>query len=100
LPAGHGPHFNVRRRDGCGLGGRDSLVEAVEPFDHRGPFRQVAIGIDEEGKRGLHAAEGRGGLHQAAELHGAGEIGRADDDIGKNRRHLAIAGGEEGQALL
>ena len=58
-----------------------------------------AIDVDEERQRRLHAVEGGGGLHQAAELHRAGEIGRADHDIGKHHRGLRIARGEERQPL-
>ena len=75
-------------------------LEAAEPLDHRAPFGELGVGRDEEGQRILHPAEGGGGLHQAAELEGAGEIGRACDDERKHRRDLRIAGGEEGEALL
>jgi hypothetical protein len=39
-------------------------------------------------------------LHQAAKLHGAGEIGRRDDDIRKDHRSLCVALCEESQLLL
>ena len=80
--------------------GRDRLVEAGQPLDHRAPFGQLAVDVDEDRQRVLHAAEGIGGLHQAAELDRAGEIGRADHDEGKHDRGLRIAGGEEGELLL
>ena len=67
--------------------------------DHRAPFRQRAIGRDEERQRVLHAAEGGRGLHHAAELHLAGEIGRRDQDVGKQHRGLRIARGEGRQLL-
>src|SRR5262249_20237174 len=51
-------------------------------------------------KRALHAAEGRGRLHQAAELDGPGEIGGADNNKRKNRGHLTVPCGQEGELLL
>ncbi len=77
----------------------DRDVEAVEPRDHRAPFRQLAIDVDEERQRALHAVERGRGLHQPAELDRAGEIGRADHDEGKYGRDLRVAGGQEGQLL-
>ena len=59
-------------------------LEAVEPLDDGAPFGELAIDVDEERQRALHAVEGGRGLHQAAELDRAGEIGRADHDKGKH----------------
>ena len=74
-------------------------VKSIQPLDDGPPFRQRAIDVDEEGQRILHAVEGGRGLHQPAELHLAGEVGRADNDIGKYHRSLRIACGEERQLL-
>ena len=80
-------------------GARDRRLEAVETRDHRPPFRHRAIGRDEERQRVLHAAEGRCGLHHAAELDLVGEIGRRHQHVGKDHRGLRIARGERRQPL-
>ena len=80
--------------------GGDRAVEAFQPFDHRAPFGQPPIGVDEDGQRALHAAEGLGGLRQPAELDNAGEIGRAHHHEGKHQGDLSVAGGQEGQPLV
>ena len=67
---------------------------------HRSVLRDRLVGRDEIGQRRLHAVESGCGLHQAAELHGAGEIGRAHHQIRKDHRSLRIALGEERQLLL
>ena len=93
-------HHLDRRLDCCGrlrLLGRD--IEAVEPRDHRAPFRELPVGSDEKRQRGLHAVERGRRLHQPAELNRAGEIGGADHDEGKHHRDLRIARGQEGQPL-
>ena len=87
------------RRGRGGLRALDRDIETVEPRDHRPPFRELPVRIDEKRQRGLHAAEGGRRLHQAAELDRAGEIRGADDDEGKDGRYLGIARGEEGQLL-
>ena len=53
--------------------------------DHRAPFGELAVDGDEERQRALHAAEGRRGLHQPAELDRAREIGRADHHVRETR---------------
>ena len=80
--------------------GRHRLVEAGQPLDHRAPFGQIAVEGHEHRQRALHLPERVRGLHQPAELDGAGEIGRAHHDEGEHDRGLRIAGGEEGELLL
>ena len=80
--------------------GLDRLLEPGQPRHHRLIFGDRPVGGDEIGQRVLHAVEGRRGLHQAAELHRAGEIGRAHHHIGKDHRGLRIARGEERELLL
>ena len=72
-------------RHGGRLRLRDGGVEAVQPRDDRAPFRQLAVDVDEDRERLLHAVEGARRLHQRAELDLPGEIGRADQDEGKHR---------------
>ena len=98
LPA-CGCDVDPRRRGRRGLRALDRDIETVEPRNHRPPFRELPIGIDEKRQRGLHAAEGGRRLHQAAELDRAGKIGGADDDEGKDGRYLGIARREEGELL-
>src|SRR5207244_12319555 len=69
-------------------------------FRSRGlPIGQGRVGIDEPAHGALHLAEGRGGLHQSAELDGAGKIARGRDDDREDRGDLAEAGGEPGEPL-
>ena len=93
-------HLDRRRRQRDVAAGDDRVLESGQPRDHRAVLRDRLVGRDEIGQRGLHAVERGGGLHQAAELHGAGEIGRAHHQIGKDHRGLRIALREEGQLLL
>ncbi len=68
--------------------------------DHRAVLRDRLVSRDEIGQSRLHAVECGCRLHQAAELHGAGKIGRADHQIGKDHRGLRIALREERELLL
>ncbi len=79
---------------------RDRAIETVQALNHGTPFGEIAVNGDEKRKRGLHAAKRARGLHQAAELHGASEIGRADDDKGKYECEAIVGRSEEGQPLL
>ena len=62
-----------RRRDRDAA--RPAAIASSNPAsrcDDRAPFGDLTVGGDEIRQRALHAVEGRRGLHQAAELHGAG----------------------------
>ena len=94
-----GQDFDDRRIERRGTAGLDRAFEPGQPRHHRLILGDRPVCGDEIGQRSLHAVEGRAGLHQAAELHAAGEIGWAHHDIGKDHRSLRIARGEEGQLL-
>ena len=85
------------RRGGLRL--RDRGIEAVEPGDHRAPFREIAVDVDEDESASRTLSKARGGLHQPAELDLAGEIGGAHHDVREHRRDLPVARGQEGQPL-
>ena len=89
---------------GCGrslLGGDlvHLLAKPGEPLHHRLVFGDFRIRADDERQRILHLAEGRGYLHQPAELDRLVEIARRRHDKRKDDRELGIAGGEPGQLL-
>ena len=45
------------------------LIEARQSFDHRAPFRELPIDVDENRQCALNLTEGVCRLHQSAELH-------------------------------
>ena len=84
------------------LGGGDLVhlgAEPAETLDDRAVFGDLDIARDDERQRILHLAEGRGDLHQPAELDFLREIARRRDDERKHDRQLRISGGEPGQLL-
>src|SRR5204862_604794 len=84
------------------MAGRVLLVppsQAAHPRDHGLVFRDLGVARDDEGQRFLDTAEGRGDLHQPAELDLLGEIARRRDQERKYRRHLLVAVGEPAQFL-
>ena len=93
-------YLDDRRRHRRRAAGRDRFLEAGQAGDDRAPFGNLPVRRDEIGQGTLHAVERGGGLHQAAKLHGAREVGGCDDDIGKNYRSLRVALREEGELLL
>src|SRR5204863_1363194 len=77
----------------------DPPAEAAQPLDHGLVFGDLGVARDNKGQRFLDAAEGRGDLHQPAELDLLGEIARRRDQERKYRRHLLVAVGEPAQFL-
>ncbi len=74
-------------------------AEAAQPFDDRLVFGDFGVARHDEGQGVLHLPEGRGNLHQPAELDLLGEIARRRDQKRKDDRQLLIAAGEPGQLL-
>ncbi|MGA3304886.1 MAG: hypothetical protein ABSC26_02645, partial [Stellaceae bacterium] len=61
--------------------------------------RNIGVGIDDEGQRALHVAEGVDHLHQPAELDRLGKIARCHHHHREDHRQLGIARGEPVQEL-
>ena len=62
-------------------------------------YRDLGIGVDDEGERGLHRGKGVDHLHQPAERDLLGEIARRHHDHREDHRHLGVARGEPVQKL-
>src|SRR5205823_10296056 len=77
----------------------DPPAEAAQPLDHGLVFGDLGVARDNEGQRFLDTAEGRGDLHQPAELDLLGEIARRRNQERKYRRHLLITVSEPAQFL-
>ena len=79
---------------------RNGLFEAGQAVGRGPPAGQPVVVVDEPGQRVLHAPEGRGDLHQFAELDRAAEEAWRCHYEREHHRGLAKAVGEPGQALL
>src|SRR2546423_9836024 len=77
----------------------DPAVKAAQPLDDRLVFGDLGVARHNERKRILHLAEGRGDLHQPAELDLLCEIARRRDDKREDDRQLLLAAGEPGELL-
>lgn len=75
----------------------DGGVEAGQTVDAGFPGRQIVKCVDKPRQRTLYLAEGRGDLHQAAHLNGAGEVARRRHQQGKYNGELAVEVGGDVQ---
>ena len=75
-------------------------LETREPLNHRAPFDNHPIRIDEKTKRSLYLAESADGLYETSEGKIAPEVARRRDERREDPSRLLVARSEVGQPLL
>src|SRR6516165_7635462 len=79
---------------------RKRLLKTSETLNHRAPFSNDLIRVDEKAQRCLYLAESANGLYQSAQGNISREIARCSNERREYPTRLLIPRGEIGQPLL